>query len=145
MPILAANPSPRRYAMNPNRLLSDILAQFERQLYREQVHIEVRQSLKGVLSLPRAEAEAALNALFSRIVVVARPGSTLRLNWSLQASKLRLDIALSPPALRSALRLALPLLPSSSPMRARLDAAGIGFSAVSNDGPWALTFDALEI
>ena len=141
-----AAPTPqKRYAMNPNRMLIDVLSGFEGQLYKAQVKIEMRQSQSGVLNVGKDCAESVLKVLLGRIVTIAGPGSTLRFHWSRNFEGLRLELSLNPPAAQRADRTPLPLLPQTSPLRQRLKDSGIRYESDNSSGPWALTFDAIDL
>lgn len=137
--------NPKRYAMNPNRLASDLLSRFEGAFFKAQLKLEVRQSTSGVLHVGKECAESLLNVLFSRISSIAHPGSTLQLHWSRQREGLSLRLSLNPAPQKHPLRAPLPLLPMGSPLRNQLNDAGIRYQSEGGNGPWTLGFDCIDI
>lgn len=135
----------RRYAMNPNRYLSDQLYSIEGQLFKSRVQLEVRQSHSGVLHVSKDCADSVLKLLLGRILSIATPGSILLCSWIPAGDNLRLELKLHRNQKHESRHSSLPLLPESSPLRQQLDQAGISYHSSSCDGPWNLTFNSLSI
>jgi DNA-binding response OmpR family regulator len=131
----------KRSALEANRLIADILAKLEPELYQREISLNFQIGEESKILANRGVAESIVEIVVTRALTIAERGAQLKLTWNREGGLLFLKLELITSAQSSHTKTIAPLIQLVPLSLSCLELCGISFDCENPAGPWRIGFD----